>query len=146
MAAPEVYGSSWASCSKAGSSNPCCWVGDQTCTSAATRAAAFGFLIHCTTAGTPQYFYDGYKLGPDFCSVHVQNCGHRGGRAVPRQPTLKPPLSFRQCCLWGLQRIKHTLVSTVEVPSPTMHRSCSCGNGGSLNPLRRAGMEPTHQQ
>ena len=41
------------SCGNAGSFNPLHWAGAQTCISAVTQATVAGFLIHCTTAGTP---------------------------------------------------------------------------------------------
>lgn len=37
--------------------SPLCWAEDQTSVSAATRANAIGFLIHCTIAGAPSYLF-----------------------------------------------------------------------------------------
>ena len=39
-----------------GSFNPLHQAGDRTCAFAATQATAVGFLIHCTTAGTPEIY------------------------------------------------------------------------------------------
>ena len=68
MATPEAYGRSWArdgiratavtSAAGAATSDPLtrlCQAGDQTRTSAVTRAAAFGFLTHCARVGTPVF-------------------------------------------------------------------------------------------
>ena len=66
MATPTAYGSSYTSewiwaaaatyatvvATPAESFNPLCYVGERTCTSAVTGAAAVGFLTHCAIAGT----------------------------------------------------------------------------------------------
>ena len=53
-------------CGNTRSFNPLHWVGDQTLTSAATWAAAVGFLTHCTTTGTPRtnriWWKTGYRI------------------------------------------------------------------------------------
>ena len=48
------------SCGNARSFNPLCQAKDQTCASTATQVTALGFLMHCTTAGTP--FFSFYLL------------------------------------------------------------------------------------
>ena len=58
MTVPTANGSSQArdrmqATAAATPDNPMCWVGNQTRTSVRTQVTAVGFLIHCTTAGTP---------------------------------------------------------------------------------------------
>lgn len=67
MASPTAYGSLQASqglnlshgfdlggsCGNTGLFNPLCWAETQTHSAAGILAAAFRFLTHCTTMGTP---------------------------------------------------------------------------------------------
>ena len=63
MASAAAYVSSqardliWATHATYGSFNPLCQASDQTRASASTPASAVRFLTHCTTVGTPHFFF-----------------------------------------------------------------------------------------